>query len=246
MGNFFDSAILTIKNAISEKYGGNVSQAARAFGMSVPTLHTWIKGDRKPSLEKLSPILDILNAKIVLPSSNPEADRDVCFVDARIAPIGEGVEPPQSEDYIAAPLVGEVGAGLGYIPQDVIEGWCLVSRNNPAVRSRSNLIAVEIGHSSYSMQPTLNPGDIVLVDKNDRNIQHCGHIMLVTDPEGAGMIKRVAINDKKDDDYRIIFYSDNNLQHPPLVYSLRNDYAGDWDKVVAGRVILALTDMRKK
>ncbi len=197
------------------------------------------------NIEKFFAFLDKLGVNLDF-EPNPEPNRDVCFVNARIAPIGEGVEPPQSEDYIAAPLVGEVGAGLGYIPRDVIEGWCLVSRNNPAVRSRSNLIAVEIGHSSYSMQPTLNPGDIVLVDKNDRNIQRCGHIMLVTDPEGAGMIKRVAINDKKDDDYRIIFYSDNNLQHPPLVYSLRNDYAGDWDKVVAGRVILALTDMRKK
>lgn len=226
--------------------GMSQAQFSRETGVQQGSLSRFLKGEQSSlSGDTVAKIVNFFGAKLVFPGENEEPSRDVCFVNTRIMPAGEYVAPPVAEDYLAAPLVGEVGAGL-YIPQDVIEGWCLVSRNNPAVRSRSNLIAVEIGHSSYSMQPTLNPGDIVLVDKNDRNIQHCGHIMLVTDPEGAGMIKRVAINDKKDDDYRIIFYSDNNLQHPPLVYSLRNDYAGDWDKVVAGRVILALTDMRKK
>lgn len=227
--------------------GMSQAQFSRETGVQQGSLSRFLKGEQSSlSGDTVAKIVNFFGAKLVFPGENEEPSRDVCFVNTRIMPAGEYVAPPVAEDYLAAPLVGEVGAGLGYIPQDVIEGWCLVSRNNPAVRSRSNLIAVEIGHSSYSMQPTLNPGDIVLVDKNDRNIQHCGHIMLVTDPEGAGMIKRVAINDKKDDDHRIIFYSDNNLLHPPLVYSLRNDYAGDWDKVVAGRVILALTDMRGK
>ena len=246
MGNFFDSAILALKNAIQENYGGNVSQAARSLGISVPTLHTWIKGDRKPSLEKLSPILDALNAKIVLPSADHEPDRDICFVNARIAPCGEGIEPPQSEDYIAAPMVGEVGAGLGYIPQDEVKSWFLAYRNHPAVRFRRNLIAVEIGSASTSMQPTLNPGDIVLVDRDDRDVQRPGHMMLVTDPDGSGMVKRVAIEDKQDGDYRITFYSDNALQWPPMVYSLSRDYAGDWDRVIVGRVIWAWTDVREK
>lgn len=243
MTPLFHQQVLDIIREAVKQYG-SAAALSRATGVSTANLSRWINGKQIPRLNEISPIMAVLG--VAPQGPNPEPDKDVCFVNARIAPIGEGVEPPQSEDYIAAPLVGEVGAGLGYIPQDVIEGWCLVSRNNPAVRSRSNLIAVEIGYSSYSMQPTLNPGDIVLVDKNDRNIQHGGHIMLVTDPEGAGMIKRVAINNKKDDDHRIIFYSDNNLLHPPLVYSLRNDYSGDWDKVIAGRVILALTDMRKK
>ena len=245
MGNFFDSAILTIKNAISEKYGGNVSQAARAFGMSVPTLHTWIKGDRKPSLEKLSPILDMLNAKIVLPSSNPEADRDICFVNARVVPAGEGVIPPQAEDYIAAPMVGEVGAGPGYIPPEEVKSWFLAYKHHPAVRLRRNLLAVELGKSSDSMMPTLNPGDIVLVDRDDRDVQRPGHMMLVCDPDGAGMIKRVSVREEGHD-FRITFYSDNATKHPPLVYSLREDYLDDWDRAIVGRAIWAWSDIREK
>ena len=167
-------------------------------------------------------------------------------MNAKIAPIGAGIEPPQSEDYIAAPMVGEVGAGLGYIPQDEVKSWFLAYRHHPAVRFRRNLIAVEIGAHSTSMQPTLNPGDIVLVDRDDRDVLRPGHMMLVTDPDGAGMIKRVSIEDKQDGDYRITFYSDNGLKYPPMVYSLLKDYAGDWDKVIAGRVIWAWTDVREK
>ena len=197
------------------------------------------------NIEKFFAFLDKLGVNLDF-EPNPEPDRDVCFVNARIAPIGEGIEPPQSEDYIAAPMVGEVGAGLGYIPQDEVKSWFLAYRHHPAVRFRRNLIAVEIGAHSTSMQPTLNPGDIVLVDRDDRDVLRPGHMMLVTDPDGAGMIKRVSIEDKQDGDYRITFYSDNGLKHPPMVYSLLKDYTGDWDKVIAGRVIWAWTDVREK
>lgn len=197
------------------------------------------------NIEKFFAFLDKLGVNLDF-EPNPEPDRDVCFVNTRIAPIGASIEPPQSEDYIAAPMVGEVGAGLGYIPQDEVKSWFLAYRHHPAVRFRRNLIAVEIGAHSTSMQPTLNPGDIVLVDRDDRDVLRPGHMMLVTDPDGAGMIKRVSIEDKQDGDYRITFYSDNGLKHPPMVYSLLKDYAGDWDKVIAGRVIWAWTDVREK
>ena len=197
------------------------------------------------NIEKFFAFLDKLGVNLDF-EPNPEPDRDVCFVNAKIAPIGASIEPPQSEDYIAAPMVGEVGAGLGYIPQEEVKSWFLAYRHHPAVRFRRNLIAVEIGAYSTSMQPTLNPGDIVLVDRDDRDVLRPGHMMLVTDPDGAGMIKRVSIEDKQDGDYRITFYSDNGLKYPPRVYSLLKDYAGDWDKVIAGRVIWAWTDMREK
>lgn len=243
MGNFFDTAVLAIKQAIEKSYNGNVSQAARALNISVPTLHTWIKGDRKPSLEKLSPLLDALGATISLPEA--EASRDVCFVNARVMPAGQHIAPPVSEDYIAAPLVGEVGAGPGYFAQDDVESWFLVYKNLPSIMGRRNLIAVEIGRNSTSMSPLLNPKDIVLVDRDDINVDHPGHIMLVRDPEGAGMIKRVAMH-KEGADWFIQFYSDNAAQNPPLTYKLREYYDGEICKAVVGRVIWAWADVREK
>ena len=57
---------------------------------------------------------------------------------------------------------------------------------------KHDLIAVRIGDHSTSMLPTLRPEDIVLVDRQDIDCATPGRIMLVLDPDGAGMIKRVA------------------------------------------------------
>lgn len=244
MGNFFDTAMLAIKQAIEKNYNGNVTQAARALNVSVPTLHTWIKGDRKPSLEKLSPLLDAIGATISLPQT--EASRDVCFVNTKIVPAGEYAAPPVAEDYVAAPLVGEVGAGPGYLPEDEIKSWFLAYKNLPAIRHRRNLIAVEIGPTSTSMQPTLNPGDIVLVDRDDCDVTKPGHMMLVLDPDdGSGMVKRVSVTERKDD-FQVTYYSDNGSKWPPMIYSLKQDFCGDWDKAIVGRVIWAWADVREK
>lgn len=245
METFLDSALSVLKDYVAKNFNGNASEAARSLGISVPTLHTWLTGNRRPSLSKMTPLFDAIGAKISLPDK--DSGKDVCFVNAKLVPAAEDTyEPPQAEDYLAAPMVGEVGAGPGYIPQEDIKSWFLVYRNLPAVRYRRNLLAVEIGPHSDSMQPTLNPRDIVLVDRDDRDIQHPGHMMLVLDPDGAGMIKRVAVEDLDNGDSRITFYSDNAMKHPPAVYSLERHYYNDWERCIVGRVIWAWADMREK
>lgn len=245
MKDFFASVMNTIKKAVDTQFNGNISRASQAWGVTGDNLHKWLRGDRIPTLEKISPILNQLGASLTL--SNQDSGKDVCFVNAKLVPAAEDTyEPPQAEDYLAAPMVGEVGAGPGYIPQEDIKSWFLVYRNLPAVRYRRNLLAVEIGPHSDSMQPTLNPRDIVLVDRDDRDIQHPGHMMLVLDPDGAGMIKRVAVEDLDDGDSRITFYSDNAMKHPPAVYSLKRHYYNDWERCIVGRVIWAWADMREK
>ena len=142
------------------------------------------------------------------------------------------------------PLVEEVGAGPGLIPQGELLSWFLVYRHQDAIRYRRDLIAVRIGKRSTSMLPILHPGDVVLVDRQDRDVMTPGRIMLVMDPDGAGMIKRVAVEEVKSErDWRIVFYSDNVANHPPIVYSLREDFLGDWDRAVVGRAIRAWSDI---
>lgn len=240
---FYDKLLYLLKKAVDQY--GSASALSRASGVSVANISRWINNKQAPRLTDLAPIMDLLG---VLPKEpNEDAGKDVCFVNAKLVPAAEDTyEPPQAEDYLAAPMVGEVGAGPGYIPQEDIKSWFLVYRNLPAVRYRRNLLAVEIGPHSDSMQPTLNPRDIVLVDRDDRDIQHPGHMMLVLDPDGAGMIKRVAVEDLDDGDSRITFYSDNAMKHPPAVYSLERHYYNDWERCIVGRVIWAWADMREK
>lgn len=243
VAQFYDSILQLLKKAVDQY--GSASALSRASGVSVANISRWINGKQAPRLTDLSPIMDLLG---VLPKEpQTDAGKDVCFVNAKLVPAAEDTyAPPQAEDYLAAPMVGEVGAGPGYIPQENIKSWFLVYRNLPAVRYRRNLLAVEIGPYSDSMQPTLNPRDIVLVDRDDRDIQHPGHMMLVLDPDGAGMIKRVAVEDLDNGDSRITFYSDNAMKHPPAVYSLERHYCNDWERCIVGRVIWAWADVREK
>ena len=198
------------------------------------------------NIEKFFAFLDKLGVNLDF-ELNPEPDRDVCFVNARIMPAGEHVTPPVAEDYLAAPLVGEVGAGPGYLPQESVESWFLVYKHVPAIMGRRNLIAVEIGKTSTSMLPLLSPGDIVLVDRDDIDVSHAGHIMLVRDPEGAGIVKRVSVQPTPGSrDFSIQFYSDNAATNPPMLYSLREDYGGEISNAIVGRVIWAWSDVRGK
>lgn len=244
MKDFFQDVMAAIRQAVDFQFGGNVSRASQAWGVTGDNLHKWLRGDRVPTLEKISPIMNQLGISLNLPH---EAGRDVCFVDAKIVPAGEYAEPPQAMDYMAAPLVGEAGAGPGYLPQNEIKSWFLVYKHQAAVRYRRNLIAVEIGQNSTSMQPTLNPGDIVLVDRDDRDVSKPGHMMLVLDPmDGSGMIKRVAVTDLDTGDLRITYYSDNTAENPPMVYSLKNDFGNNLEKAIVGRVVWAWSDVKDK
>ena len=228
--------------------GMSQAQLARQTGTQQGSLSRFLNGGQD-SLggDTVAKLVKFFGAKLVFPDEEKvvEPDKDVCFVNARVVPAGEGVTPPQAEDYIAAPMVGEVGAGPGYIPPEEVKSWFLAYKHHPAVRLRRNLLAVELGKSSDSMMPTLNPGDIVLVDRDDRDVQRPGHMMLVCDPDGAGMIKRVSVREEGHD-FRITFYSDNATKHPPLVYSLREDYLDDWDRAIVGRAIWAWSDIREK
>lgn len=243
--NLIEQALDILAKHLEKEYGGNKTAMSEAFGMNPKTgmLGKWLNGTRVPSMSSLSPILEKIG--VTLNQKSSEADRDVCFVNAKVVPAGEHIRPPQAEDYIAAPLVGEVGAGPGYVAQDDVESWFLVYKHVPAIMHRRDLIAVEIGRHSTSMSPLLNPGDIVLVDRDDHSVERPGHIMLVRDPDGSGMIKRVALN-KDGDDWVIQFYSDNAAKNPPMIYRLGEDFDGDITKAVVGRVIWAWTDVRGK
>lgn len=243
---FFDAAKAVLERA-KAKYG-TARALAEASGVDPVNISRWMSGKRSPKVEEISPIFDLMRARIVLPDEEETpAGRDVCFVDARVVPSGQGQRPPEVEDYLAVPLVDEVGAGPGMIPQGELLSWFLVYRHQDAVRYRRDLIAVQIGKRSTSMMPTLNPSDVVLVDRQDRDVMTPGRIMLVMDSDGSGMIKRVAVEElRRERDWRIFYYSDNVAMNPPMVYSLREDFLGDWERAVVGRVVWAWSDVSRK
>lgn len=250
MSNLIEQALSFLRKYVEDQHGGNVRAASTALGMSSSTglLGKWLRGERTPSMTSLSPILEKMGVSLSSPETPTPAPttKDVCFVDAKIVPAGERVERPQAEAYLAAPLVGEVGAGPGYLDQEQVISWFLVYRYALPHGHSNDLIAVQIGERSTSMQPTLYPGDIVLVDRGDTSISYTGRMMLVRDPDdGSGMIKRVSIKPAKDDQL-VIYYSDNAAEYEPMIYSLGSDFDNDLSNAIVGRVIWAWSDVRNK
>jgi hypothetical protein len=239
-------AIEDFRNILDSAVAGgrSISRIAAEAGADVASVTKWRNGKQKSlNLETVARLLDYLGAALAPPL--PSLAREVCFVDARMVSAGAGQPPPQAEDYMAVPLVDEVGAGPGLIPQGDLLSWFLVYKHQDAVRYRNDLVAVQIGRHSTSMEPVLHPGDIVLVDRQDREIPHPGRMMLVMDPDGAGKIKRVAV-EALNADHRIMYYSDNAAANPPEIYSLREDFLGDWNRAVVGRVVWAWSDISGK
>lgn len=225
---------------LADKAGIDQSNLSRALG----------KTKQKLGLDKVSAILEAMGAEILFPEERTsETTRDICFVDAKIVPAGEDIPPPEIEDYLAAPLVGEAGAGPGMIDQDEVLSWVLVHSSSLAVRNKSNLIAVQVGKNQRSMVPTLHPQDIVLVNRDDKGdylgFKPPGNIFLVREPgqDGGGMIKRVSLTQTKEF-ATITFYSDNP-EYEPETYAL-NEYDNDLTNAIVGRVIWAWTDLSRK
>lgn len=117
----FKQAMDLIVKFVDEEHGGNILAASRALGMNKDAFYRWYKKERTPNSEDLGKMLDLLGAKLLEPKATEP--KEVCFIDAKTVEAGEDLEPPVSEDYFAVPLVDEVGAGSGYIPQEKLKSW---------------------------------------------------------------------------------------------------------------------------
>jgi len=242
-----------IRHALLERIGPgkrypNNKRMADELQVDPSQLNRFLKKERGLNADSLGNILDKIGVSIQFGDEPEDAAKEVCFRLPGKVQAGVNAPDPQPEDYLAVPLAASpVAAGPGLIPEDKIEGWVLVWRHQESIRFRTNLVAVEVGKHELSMTPTLHPGDIVLVDRNDRDPSPAGKIMLVMEPgsDGGAMIKRV--NTKRlDDDIELIFYSDNSRVFPPTTYRLGRDYDGDITRAIGGNVVWAWSDMTRK
>ncbi len=223
---------------------GSQHKLAEEIGVPQSTISKLLNG-AKIRMDSLCPIIDALGVKLVAPQEKKSL-RDVCFVKSEIVESGLDCVPPEADDYFAVPLVDDVGAGHAAVPDGILKSWFLVYRYGESIRGRHNLLAARILNTATSMLPTLSPGDIVLVDMDDKAVR-TGRIYLVKDPEDGGMVKRVTVRDlPKERDFQLTFYSDNAAEFPPEVYSLKKDYGNDWSRAIVGLVVWSWSDMTKK
>ncbi|MBO4296124.1 MAG: phage repressor protein, partial [Desulfovibrio sp.] len=70
--------------------------------------------------------------------------------------------------------------------------------------------------------------------------------MLVRDPDGAGMVKRVKMERHPRIGWQIVYFSDNASANPPLIYSLDEDFDGSMENAIVGRVVFAMQDVKNR
>lgn len=137
------------------------------------------------------------------------------------------------EDYYAAPLIdGAIAAGPGRVISETEVG-SLVWIYAPELRHRQkhNLVALKIdGKNGDSMLPTLCPGDIVLVDRDDPGSDDSAFIdrkiYAVRDGQGGAAVKRLYRSPKG-----IVVYSDNREVPPEIAWT------GNIAELIIGRVV---------
>lgn len=242
-----------VREALAARIGkggryANKKRMADDLGMDPSQFNRFLSGERGLNAESLGRILDKFGGRVLFPDEPRETTREVCFVAPEKLTSPRGAKGPTPEDYLAVPLAASpVAAGPGLIPEDKIQGWVLVWRHHESVRFRSNMVAVQVGKNEHSMVPALHPGDIVLVDRSDRDPSPAGKIMLVCEPglDGGVMVKRVSAK-KVEGDVELVFYSDNSRDFPPMTYRLNRDYDGEITRAIAGKVVWAWSDMTRK
>lgn len=242
-----------IRQALVDRIGpgrrySNNKRMADELGVDPSQLNRFLKKERGLNADSLGHILDRIGASITFADEPEDAAREICFRQPGKLPNQDATPDPRAEDYLAVPLTtSPVAAKPGLIPEESIDGWVLVWRHQESIRFRSNLVAVEVGQNELSMMPTLHPGDIVLVDRNDRDPSPAGKIMLVSEPGTGGntLIKRVNTQ-RLEDDVEIVFYSDNSRDYPPATYRLGRDYGGDIARAIGGNVVWSWSDMTRK
>lgn len=224
----------------------NRKRMADALGIDPSQLNRFLDGERGLSVESLGRILDGLGARVVLPGDAAEPGLSVRFVAPRAVGAAPDAVPPDAGDYFAVPLATmAVAAAPGRIGQEDIHGWMLVWRHHESVRFRADLVAVSIAPGDDDMAPALHAGDIVLVDRGEKSPDPAGKIMLVREPDGACLVRRVATQ-SAGDDLELVFYADAPRLVPPRMRRLRRDYAGDLSRAIVGRVVWAWSDMTRK
>lgn len=135
------------------------------------------------------------------------------------------------ENFVTVPLVsGKIAAtiGSGIIIDEYVEDWAVVHQK--VIGKKKNLISIMIDkRDGDSMQPIMGPGDIVIIDRDDKKIDQKG-IYAIRIEDGC-TIKKVQINRN----YQLLLKSEN--KNPPYDEVKIIDIQSEEVTPIIGRVI---------
>ena len=160
----------------------------------------WKSGESRPSVDSLMMIKELFGKSIDWLLTGEEAPW-FSTLQPIITLVGAEPEIPEgvrSENYYAVPLVeGPIAAGYaGLIPGDYVSDLVWVYKPELGARQYHNLRAVRLGKDADSMEPTIHPGSIVIIDPTETQITPKAIFAVRLDREGGCAIKRVQQTDE--------------------------------------------------
>lgn len=237
-----------IKADLANDRGGQKRLALRA-DFSEAALSRYLSGDRTPDLDDFLRLAHALGLPVSeLLGEPPVVQETVKTIEH------ETVLTADEQELVRVPLVArEVAAGHGAFPQPVDSRfyyfrsdsvWDMVG---PGASRKDRLAVVFLDprqRFGESMMPTIQPGSLLLIDREIKKIDDRG-IYLVEYPslgeDGPLAVKRLTLNGKK----RILVAESDNPDpaYAPVMIDLEEDDLR-WEHVVKGKVILWSTESR--
>ncbi|MHC1788563.1 hypothetical protein [Solidesulfovibrio sp.] len=228
---------------VVDKFGSQNSMAAE-LGIKQLALNRFFRGSNT-GYQDVCEWLDKLDARLLWPDQVPSNQRAVSFVSPEAPAEAKGCVSPDA--YRAIPLVSLAAASIvGLIPDSKIDGWHLVSQNNPALMTRNNLVCCLVESGRQGMEPVATTGDVAVIDRDDIRVSNekRGNIFLINDKYDGICLRRVRL-EVRGRETLIIVYADNDSS-PPYSVDASAGLDKEVPKVIIGRVVYLWSDLSKK
>ena len=191
----------------------SADKLARAMGVSPSAFRKWLKGEAEPSRERLLALAEAAGVGVAwLAKGEGSEPRLHDKRERRSSRSGDnGVE---LRNFLVLPRRAEgaaAGAGTPQLPDAQSEfiafghDWI---RSTFGINPEDLLLETAIGES---MQPTIQDGDLILIDTTDRRFREFG--VYVLEFQGERLVKRV----QRKLDGSLILISDNEVYEPERV-----------------------------
>jgi SOS-response transcriptional repressor LexA len=177
---------------------------------------------------KLRTVYRLLRTFLGRPPIEIEARQPVLTVIGKDPGLAEHLKV---DNYFAVPMVEDrIAAGQGRIVSENVHDMVWVYRHELGQRQNHELIAVKLANDAKSMEPTLHPGDIIILDRDDKEIISPQGVYAVRTELGGCAVKRIRLSKGK-----FLLVSDNP-DYPPEISE-----ADNLDSLIIGRVVWSWT-----
>jgi SOS-response transcriptional repressor LexA len=212
-------------NDLKTSKRGEITRIAKDIGLSQKNMADFSNKYGPGSDPQFRTTYKILRGILGRRPVDLEGTKPIITIVGGVQEVPKGLRP---EDYYGVPLVEDrIAAGEGRIMEDHVEGLVWVYK--PEIGNRRNLVAVKLAPDAESMAPTLHPGDIVIIDRDDKKITPKG-IYAVRASEDLLAIKRVSLSKDR------FWLSSDNPGCPPQISDFDNS-----EKLIIGRVVWSWT-----